>query len=68
MLVLQHCKEEQISDDEFLASSDEVNNEKTWYPSDCVLEECNESKEKRNESKEASKKGHCKPQLMSAYQ
>jgi len=52
LLVLQQCKEEQISDDEFPSSGGEVNEEKTWYPSECVLEEWNHRRERSNDSKE----------------
>jgi len=55
LLVLQQCKEEQISDDEFPSSGGEVNEEKTWYPSECVLEEWNHRRERSNDSKETSK-------------
>ena len=55
------CKEEQVSDEEFPAGIDEVNNERTCYPNECSLDEWNQRKGKRNESKETLKQGLCKP-------
>ena len=51
------CKEEQISDEEILASSSDEENDKTSCPSDRLLEAWNQRKEKRIGSQETPKQG-----------
>ena len=59
------CKEEQISDEEILASSSDEANDKTSYPRECLLEAWNKRKEKKIGSKETPEQGHFIPQLVS---
>ena len=57
---VQQCKEEEISDSEFIESNcDEENEDQTFYPSESVVEEWKQTKEKRTDYKESLKQGHC---------
>ena len=54
-----------MSDIEVIESScDEENEDWTWYPSESVLEEWKQGKEKRNHYKELVKQGCYLPQLV----
>ena len=58
----QQCKEEEMSDSEFIESRcDEENGAQTWYPSETTVEEWNQGKDMRNEHKDSLKEGHCLP-------
>ena len=60
---VQQCKEEEMSDSEFIESNcDEENDDQTSYPSESAIGEWRQGKEKRNEVKESLKQGHCLPQ------
>ena len=49
-----------MSDIEVIESNcDEENEDWTWYPSESVLEEWKQGKEKRNHNKELLKQGCC---------
>ena len=62
------CKEEEMSDSEFIESScDEENEDQTSYPSESAIEEGKQVKEKRNEYDKSLKQGHCLPQLINLY-
>jgi len=62
---VQQCKEEEVSDSEFIESScDEENEDQTWYPSESDVEEWKEEIAKRNEYKESLKQGHYLPQIV----
>ena len=61
------CKEKQISDEEFLAISSDEENDKTCYPSECIVEDWNQGKVERNKSKETLKQGYVIPQLLFSY-
>ena len=53
-----------MSDIEVIESNcDEENKDRTWYPSESVLEEWKQGKERRSEQKQSLKEGHCLPQL-----
>ena len=59
LLFVQQCKEETISDGELIESScDEENEDKILYPSECVVEECKQRKEKMVESTDQLKEGN----------
>ena len=45
-----------------------MNNEKTWYPSDCVLEEWDQGRDKINGGKDTSEQGRYRLQQISNYQ
>ena len=65
MLFVQHCKEEEMSDDGFIESScDEENEDNILYTSERFVEEWQQMKEKIIESKEQWKQGHSKTQLL----
>ena len=65
---MQTCKEEPISDDEFiLSTSVDKDIDKAWYPSECHFKNWKQGKEKTTEVKEEFEKGHCTPQLISFY-
>ena len=56
----QQCKEEEMSDSEFIESSfDEENEEQNLYPSESVVEEWKQRKEMKSECNESLKQGHC---------
>ena len=62
---VQQCKEEEMSDSEFIESDcDEKDEDHTWYPSESVIEEWKQVKEKKSEYKESLKQGHCLTQLV----
>ena len=51
---------EEMSDSEFIEGDcDEQDEDHTWYPSESVVEEWKQVKEKKNEYKESLKQGHC---------
>ena len=54
-----------MSDSEVIESScDEENEDRTWYPSESVVAEWKQEKEKRSEHRESLKQGQCLPQLV----
>ena len=65
---VQQCKEEEMSDSEFIESNcDEENEEQTWYPSESVVEEWKQRKEMKSGCNKSLKQGHCLPQLVYLY-
>ena len=53
------CKEEQLSDEEFVANISVVENtNRAWYPSECLLENWKEEDEVTSSSKESFIQGH----------
>ena len=58
--VFQQCKEEEVSDSSFIESRcDEENEDQTVYPSETIIEDWKQGKEKRNDYKESLKQGNC---------
>ena len=58
-----------MSDEEFCASSsDEGNEEKTSYPSECAIDKWNKRETKRSERKKKLTQGHFTLQLVSPCQ
>jgi len=56
--IMQTCKEEPISDDEFiLSTSVDKDIDKAWYPSECHFKNWKQGKEKTTEVKEEFEKG-----------
>ena len=61
----QECKDEELSYGEFIESGcDEGNEDQTWYPSESVVAEWKQVKEKRNEYNESLEQGNCFSQLV----
>ena len=62
---VQQCKEEEMSDSEFIESNcDEENEDQTLHPSESAIEDWKQGTEKRNEFKTSLNQGHCFPQLV----
>ena len=58
--VFQQCKEAKVSDNDFIESGcDGESEDIIWYPSESIVEEWKQVKEKRNEYKESLKQGNC---------
>lgn len=71
LFYLQQCKEEEISDEEFIAnSSDEENRDRTFYPSECELNEWKQGEWKSSVTREELEQGevyleYCKEEQLS---
>ena len=62
LFCIQPCKDEQVSDEDFLESIgigvDKDDGDMTWYPGDCVLEDVKQGNEITKEANEEFMPGH----------
>ena len=67
-LVVQHCEEEQVPEEDVVRNSyNSENGDQTRYPSECVLEEWKQGMQRTSEGKLELQQGHFTSQLIFSY-